>query len=145
LLFAASRSQLVAEVIRPNLSRGVVVICDRSAFSTVAYQGYGRGLDLHIIQAVNAIATQELLPELVILLDIPAEVGLARKRRAKLDRFEREEVAFHQRVRYGYLQLAAADSERWLVINATLPKAEIEQVVWEGVRKLLHNAPITKS
>ena len=136
-LFAASRAQLVAEVIRPSLARGVMVICDRYADSTVAYQGYGRGLDLDVIQAVNTTATQGLLPDLVILLDLPVEIGLARKRSAREDRFEREEAAFHHRVRKGYLKMAAADRQRWLVVDATLPKKRVEQIIWERVGRLL--------
>ena len=136
-LFAASRAQLVAEVIRPSLARGVMVICDRYADSTVAYQGYGRGLDLDVIQAVNTTATQGLLPDLVILLDLPVEIGLARKRSAREDRFEREEAAFHRRVREGYLKMAAADRQRWLVVDATLPKKRVEQIIWERVGRLL--------
>ena len=136
-LFAASRAQLVAEVIRPSLARGVMVICDRYADSTVAYQGYGRGLDLDVIQAVNTTATQGLLPDLVILLDLPVEMGLARKRSARQDRFEREEAAFHHRVREGYLKMAAADPQRWLVVDATLPKKKVEQIIWERVGRLL--------
>lgn len=136
-LFAASRAQLVAEVIRPSLARGVMVICDRYADSTVAYQGYGRGLDLDVIQAVNTTATQGLLPDLVILLDLPVEIGLARKRSARQDRFEREEAAFHHRVREGYLKMAAADPQRWLVVDATLPKKKVEQIIWERVGRLL--------
>ena len=136
-LFAASRAQLVAEVIRPSLARGVMVICDRYADSTVAYQGYGRGLDLDVIQAVNTTATQGLLPDLVILLDLPVEIGLARKRSAREDRFEREEAAFHHRVREGYLKMAAAAPQRWLVVDATLPKRRVEQIIWERVKGLL--------
>jgi len=135
-LFAASRAQLVAEVIRPSLARGVMVICDRYADSTMAYQGYGRGLDLEAIQAVNTIVIQGLLPDLVILLNLPAEIGLARKRSARKDRFEREELAFHHRVREGYLKMAAADPQRWLVVDATLPKKRVAQIIWERVKGL---------
>jgi len=137
LLFAASRAQLVAEVIRPNLGSGTIVICDRYTGSTVAYQGYGRGLDLGVIQTVNAVVTQGLSPDLVILLDIPVEIGLARKRSAKEDRFESEELTFHQQVREGYLRMAAADPGRWLVVDATLPREKVEQVIWEKVKSLL--------
>jgi len=114
-----------------------MVICDRYTDSTVAYQGYGRGLDLDAIQAVNTIVTQGLLPDLVILLDLPVEIGLARKRSASQDRFEREEAAFHHRVREGYLKMAAADPQRWLVVDATLPRKKVERVVWERVKRLL--------
>ena len=137
-LFAASRAQLVAEMIRPSLERGMIVICDRYTDSTIAYQGYGRGLDLNSIQAINAIATQGLKPALTILLDVTVQSGLARKKPARPDRFESEETAFHQRVREGYLKIAGAEPERWLVVDAKLPRKEIERLVWERVEQLLH-------
>ncbi len=137
LLFNASRAQLVAEVIQPNLKDGKIVICDRYADSTTAYQSYGRGLDLEMVKAINNTATQGLKPDLTVLLDISAETGLARKRAEKQDRFEREALAFHQRVRDGYLKLAANDPERWLVVDATQSKAKIEQIIWQRVSQLL--------
>lgn len=135
LLFNASRAHLVSQVIRPALKSGTVVICDRFAESTIAYQGYGRGLALNLIEAANSIATQGLKPDLTILLDIPVEQGLARKRLS--DRFEKEDLAFHQRVRRGYLEMAKKDPQRWLVIDASLPKKEIERLIWERVQQLL--------
>jgi len=138
-LFAASRAQLVVEVVRPSLERGTMVICDRYAASTVAYQGYGRGLDLNSIQAINTIATQNLLPDLVILLDIPVETGLARKGSVENDRFDSEEVFFHQRVREGYIEMAAADPKRWFVVDASLPRREVERIIWDKVEGLLQN------
>ena len=137
LLFNASRAQLVSEVIRPNLKNGIVVICDRYADSTTAYQSYGRGLGLEMVEAINNTATQGLKPDLIVLLDIPVEEGLARKRVKKRDRFEREDIAFHQRVREGYLKLAADGPQRWLVIDATQSKEEIEEIIWQRVSQLL--------
>ena len=137
LLFNASRTQLTAEVIRPNLEKGKVVICDRYADSTTAYQSYGRGLDLETVTAINDVATQGLKPDLTILLDMSAEEGLARKKARKQDRFEQEDLAFHQRVREGYLKLAANDPERWLVIDATQSKEKIAQIIWQRVSQLL--------
>jgi dTMP kinase len=137
LLFNASRAQLVGEVIRPNLEKGKFVICDRYADSTTAYQSYGRGLDLEMVEAINNTATQGLKPDLIALLDIPVEEGLARKRVKKQDRFEQEDVAFHQRVREGYLKLAANEPQRWLVIDATQSKEEIEEIIWRRVSQLL--------
>jgi len=137
LLFNASRAQLVAEVIRPALKSGTVVICDRFYHSTIAYQGYGRGLPLDLIEAANNIATQGLEPDLTILLDIDVAQGLARKKMR--DRFEREELAFHQRVRQGYLEMAKKDPQRWLVIDGSLPKKEIERLIEERVRQVLPN------
>ena len=141
-LLATSRAQLVAEVIRPSLEQGAVVICDRYTDSTAAYQGYGRGYDLGVIETINAIATQGLRPDFVILLDIPVEQGLARKRSLKRDRFEQEEIAFHQRVREGYLKMAADDPQRCLVIDATQPQKRVESIVWEKVNELLHKGKI---
>ena len=137
LLFAASRARLVTEVIRPNLERGAIVISDRYAHSTVAYQGYGRGLDLGVIETINNIASGGIFPSLVILLDIDPQVGLARKKLTEIDRFEREELTFHRRVREGYLKMASSDTERWMGIDATLPPTDIEQMVWEKVNQLL--------
>lgn len=137
MLFNASRAQLVAEVIKPSLNRGMVVISDRYADSTTVYQGYGRGLDLEMVKATNNTATQGLKPNLTILLDIPAEEGLARKKGREKDRFEQENLAFHQRVRQGYLKLAAEEPQRWLVIDATLDKETIAAIIWKRVRQLL--------
>ena len=138
LLFAASRAQLVAEVIRPALREGKVVICDRFSHSTLVYQGYGRRLDLGIVETINEMAAQTVKPNLAILLDIAPEQGLARKRSAK-DRFELEDLSFHRRVRDGYLKTAAAEPDRWLVIDTTLPKAKVARVIWDRVRQLLPN------
>ena len=137
MLFNASRAQLVAEVIQPNLKSGKVVISDRYADSTTAYQGYGRGLELAMVKATNNAATQGLKPELIILLDIPVEEGLARKQAKKQDRFEREALAFHQRVREGYLKLAAAEPGRWLVVDASQSKRKIADIIWQRVNQLL--------
>ena len=137
LLFNVSRAQLVTEFIRPSLESGKVVISDRYADSTTAYQSYGRGLDLAMVRAVNSAATQRLIPDLTVLLDIPVEIGLARKGGKKRDRFEQEDIAFHRRVHEGYLKLAAAEPERWLVVNATLPKEKIAEIIWQKVSQLL--------
>lgn len=138
LLFNVSRAQLVTEVISPNLESGKVVICDRYADSTTAYQSYGRGLDLAMVTAVNNAAIQGLNPDLTVLLDISVEAGLARKRKnKKQDRFEREDITFHQRVREGYLKLAEKEPKRWLVVDANQPKEKIEQIIWQKVSELL--------
>jgi len=137
LLFNASRAQLVTRVIQPNLQGGKIVICDRYADSTTAYQSYGRGLDLEMVKAINNTATRGLKPDLTVLLDISAEKGLARKRAQKQDRFEQEAIAFHQRVRDGYLKLVANDPERWMVIDASRSKVKISQIIWQRVKQLL--------
>lgn len=133
MLFNASRAQLVSGVIKPSLENGVNIICDRFADSTIVYQGYGRGLDLDTVTAVNNAATQGLLPDLTILLDIPVDIGLARKKAGSSDRFEQEKLAFHQRVRDGYIKLAEAQPERWFIINAGQPVAAISDTIWEKV------------
>ncbi len=143
LLFAACRRQLVNEVIRPTLQQGKVVICDRFADSTTAYQGYGRGLDLEIVKMVNDLATQGIKPTLTILLDIPTDEGLSRKQRKTSDRFEAESLIFHDRVRDGYLKLASEEPERWLVIDATLPRARIGKIIWDRVSQLLQAEKIS--
>ena len=135
-LFLASRSQLVTSVISPALGKGNIVICDRYDASTFAYQGYGRGMDLDFLKTVNSFVTDGLCPDLIVLLDLSAEQGLERKR-MKLDVFEREEFLFHQKVREGYLEMAAADPERWMVIDATLPEGKIREIIWERVSQLL--------
>ena len=137
MLFNASRAQLVSELIQPSLKAGKVVICDRFADSTTAYQGYGRGLDLATVKAVNNIATQGISPHLTILLDIPVEAGLARKGAKRQDRFEQEDIAFHRRVREGYLKLAADEPQRWLVVDATQSKTKIAGIIWKQVEQLL--------
>ena len=144
LLFNASRAQLVSEVLRPNLEKGKVVICDRYTGSTTAYQSYGRGLDLELVEAINNAATQGLKPDLIVLLDIPVEAGLARKGVKRQDRFEQEAIAFHQRVRKGYLKLAANEPERWLVIDASQSKAKIREIIWQRVRQLIRQKNETK-
>ena len=144
LLFAASRSQLVTEVIHPSLQVGKVVICDRFADSTTVYQGYGRRIDLKTIKKINKLATQDIKPDLTILLDIPPAKGLARKQAKTQDRFEAEEIAFHNRIRDGYIQLAAEEPERWLVIDATLLKIEIDAIIWDKVNQLLQARNLLK-
>ena len=136
MLFNVSRAQLVEEVIQPALQRGEIVLCDRFADSSVAYQGYGRGLDISTVTQTNNIATSGLKPDLTFLLDTPVEPAFSRKSNEK-DRFEKESLAFHERVRKGYQTIAAAEPERWCVIDATLSKEEIAGIIWKKVRTLL--------
>lgn len=127
-LYCADRAQHVAQVIRPALSDGQIVVCDRFSDSTVAYQGHGRGLDLELVRTIDAHARGGLVPSLTVLLDCPVDVGLARARaRAGLeDRFERETVAFHERIRAGFLALASAAPERVMVVDSTAPSATVD-------------------
>jgi dTMP kinase len=135
LLYEASRAQLVHEVIRPALAAGRIVLCDRFTDSTVAYQGYGRGLDLELIARLNALAADGLRPDLTFLLDLEPEVGLARvaqrvtQRPERHDRIEGEVLGFHQRVRAGYRAIAAAEPDRVFLLDATRGTAEIEEMI----------------
>ena len=119
LLFNAARAQLVAEVIRPALDRGEIVLCARFADSTLAYQGYGAGLPIHELRAIATVATGGLTPDLTILLDVPPEIGLGRKTDASRNRFESSfDLAFHERVRAGFLVLAGEEPARFRVIDS---------------------------
>jgi dTMP kinase len=132
LLFSAARAQHVAQVIRPQIERNGVVLCDRFADSTLAYQGHGRQLDLDQLRRITAFATGGLTPDLTFCLDLPVEEGLGRKRSAGLgewNRMEQEEVQFHDRVRQGFLSLAAAEPQRWVVLDATQPIAELQDQI----------------
>jgi dTMP kinase len=137
MLFNSSRAELVSRVIKPALSSGQVVVCDRYADSTLIYQGYGRGLSLPVIQAVNTIAIQGLMPDLTVLLNMPVEIGMERKAGQKADRIEKEGIDFHRRVRDGYLTLAAAEPQRFLVIDASLSKDAIAAQIWAKVSTML--------
>jgi len=136
LLFAAARSQLTQEVILPALDQGVCVICDRYMDSTTAYQGYGRGLPLDTVETVNRFATHGLQPDLVFLLDMQPDESLERKRLPR-DRIEDEGSSFHKRVRAGYLEMAAREPKRWLVVDAALQPDEVEQRIWSRIEPLL--------
>lgn len=134
LLFAADRAHHVATVVRPALQRGAVVLQDRYLDSSVAYQGAGRQLDPLEIKRLSLWATEDLLPDLTVLLDVSAHDGRAR-RGAVHDRLESEEDDFHTRVREHYLQLAADDPGRYLVVDASLPREEIAAIVAERVER----------
>jgi dTMP kinase len=135
LVFAAARAQLVHEVIRPALADGTVVLCDRFADSTVAYQQYGRGIDAATIATINDAATGGLTPALTVLLDLsPAD---AAARGSETDNMEREASEFHDRVRAGYLTLASTEPGRWLVLNATSDVDRLTDAIWERLAPLL--------
>jgi len=135
LLYAASRAQHVAELIQPSLAAGKVVLCDRYADSTLAYQGYGRQLELADLRTITAIATGGLQPDLTLLLDLDVETGLERRAEGGLEmnRLDLETVAFHRRVRDGYQALMAAEPERWVRIDATQPPAVVQTEVLTAV------------
>jgi dTMP kinase len=143
LLYSASRAQLVEQVILPQLAKGGVVLCDRYADSTYAYQGYGHQLDLDMVRLITRFATQGLKPDLTIYLDVDVAEGLRRKLAAnasgqgEFNRMDRLAVEFHQRVRAGYLEMAQQEPERWLTINASAPVEEIHNVICARLEKLL--------
>ena len=137
LLYSAARAQLVAEVIRPSLAGGAIVLCDRYADSTLAYQGYGHGLDLDTLRRLTAFATEDLRPDLTLLFDLDPAEGLRRRQTAGVEwnRLDDYDLAFHQRVRLGYHALAQAEPDRWRVLDATQDRdrlqAQVRQVVVE--------------
>ena len=144
LLYSASRAQHVAEVIRPALARGLLVVSDRFSEATIAYQGYGRGLDLEILAEITRFATGGLEPDLVIYLDLDVEEGLRRKRAdrdGEWNRMDQQSLDFYRRVREGYLRLAAERADHWLVIDAALPIPAIHATIVEQVMALLDRAP----
>jgi dTMP kinase len=137
LLFNASRSQLVEDVIKPALNENKIVICDRFSDSTLAYQSYGRGLNLDMVKKVNQIASQNLLPDLTFLLDAPPRIGLARKKAEANDRFEKETLVFHEKVRNGFLKFAKENPKTWSIIDATLSRSEISRIIWQKIESIL--------
>ncbi len=131
LLYSASRAQHVAQRIRPELAAGNIVISDRYADSTLAYQGYGRGLDLETLQTITAFATGGLTPDLTLCLDIMAQEGLQRRLLGgdEWNRLDAERLEFHQRVRAGYLELVSLEPGRWVVVDAARPVEEVQAKV----------------
>jgi dTMP kinase len=142
LLFTAARAQHVDEVIRPRLQRGELVLCDRYSDSTMAYQGYGRGLDLDVLRQLQDRATGSLRPDLTILLNLPVEAGLARIPRTAQDRLDRESAAFHQRVHAGYQQLAATEPQRWREVDAAADEDQVAQRILSLVSEALARASV---
>jgi dTMP kinase len=135
LLFCASRAQLVSQMIRPQLERGGTVVCDRFSDSTIAYQGYGRGLDLTILQSICDFASGRLKPDVTLLLDLPVETGLARRRQGKGDwnRLDAQEVDFHRRVRQGYLEISRLEPSRWIRIDAEKEEEDVWSQILQAV------------
>lgn len=128
LLFVAARAQHVEEVIRPRLQSGQVVLCDRYIDSTLAYQGYGYERDVAWLRQLNTYATDELLPDLTLLLDLDAETGLSRRSQdGEWNRLDAYALAFHQRVREGYCKMVAAEPDRWAVIDGGRSEHEVQQ------------------
>ncbi len=140
-LFAASRRQNVVEVIRPALEKGRVVLCDRFTDATLAYQGFGRLLDLDRLRMLNDWATSSLQPDITVLLDLPEDVGLSRARSRNVDapkdegRFEAEDLKFHRRVREGYLALAASEPARYVVVDGNGSESEVFDRLLAALRR----------
>ena len=138
LLFLASRAQLVEQVIKPALREGKLVLCDRFGDSTLAYQGYGHGLNLDTLRIMLDFATDKLKPDLTLLLDVDVETGLQRKRKEdEWNRLDAYALAFHQRVREGYHELCRQDPERWRVIDAMQPKEAVQLALRQAVMQFL--------
>ena len=136
-LYLADRAQHIHEVIIPALEQGKIVLCDRHTDSTLAYQGYGRGIDLGLLRSLNHIASQGIKPDLTLLFDCPVEIGLSRtaQRQSQTvsgrneDRFEREKIEFHERVRAGFLELSRAEAHRFRIIDAARSAEEVGQEI----------------
>jgi dTMP kinase len=135
LLFCAARAQIVTEVIRPNLEKGVVVISDRYGDSTLAYQGYGHGLDRTVLKEILKFATGGLTPDLTLLLDVDVDEGLNRKIKggSEWNRLDAQKMEFHKRVRNGYLEMAKAEPERWRLINAANDPQDVQRDIREVI------------
>ncbi len=143
-LYVADRSQHVVEIIKPGLSRGEWVVCDRFFDATIAYQGYARGQDISLIRILNERATFGIRPDITFLLDLPAETGLERALKRNKDkgleseaRFESEAIDFHEAVRKGYLSIAAEDAKRVVTIDGTCSEAEIGMRIFEHIRPFI--------
>lgn len=142
LLFSASRAELIASRIQPALDRGEIVICDRFYDSTYVYQGLGRAIDMNIVEQLNQITVGSLKPDLTILLDLDAKIGIQRaksRQSGELDRIENESLAFFEAVREGYLELAKKETERFKIINGLLSVDQIKAIIWETVENKLLN------
>jgi dTMP kinase len=139
LLMEAARAELVTSLIRPALSSGRIVLCDRYDDSTLAYQGGGRGLDAELLRALNRAATGGLEPDLTLLFDLDPALGLARRARnsSSVNRLDREPEAFHARVRARYLELAAAEPRRFVVLDGALPPERLEEQAWAALEPRL--------
>jgi dTMP kinase len=142
LLFSASRAELIASRIQPALERGEIVICDRFYDSTYVYQGLGRAIDMKIVEQLNQITVGPLKPDLTILLDLDAKIGIERaksRQSGELDRIENESLDFFEAVREGYLALAKKETERFKIIDGLLSVDEIKAIIWETVENKLLN------
>jgi dTMP kinase len=137
LLMAADRAQHMSEVVRPALESGRHVVSDRSIYSTLAYQGFGRRLGIEDLLRISTWALADRLPDVVVYIDVPMDVLAERLKKRDLDRFEREGPEFFARVHEGFVSLREADPARWIVIDGTAPKDDVEAAVWQAVSSRL--------
>ncbi len=139
LLYSAARAQIIAELIRPALDAGRIVLSDRYADSTLAYQGYGLGLNLDALRAITRFATGGLVPDRTFFIDVPVEFGLRRKRRGETNRLDDKSVAYHERVRAGYFEMIKAEPQRWTVIDGTRPVDQVQRDLREQMGQVLRD------
>ena len=137
LMMSADRAQHLDEIVLPTLRAGKHVISDRSAYSSLAYQGYGRMLDIEVLKRFNNWAIDGHWPDLVVFIDVPLEQLLERLQKRELDRFEREDRAFFERIHAGFTAMAASDPQRWLVVDGTPPKDELASTIATAVKQRL--------
>ena len=133
LLMTADRAQLMSELIEPTLASGRHVVSDRSVYSTLAYQGYGRGLGVDELKRINEWALNQTLPDVVVWIRIPRDEAERRLAKRDLDRFEREGADFFARIADGFAEMAAADPDRWILIDGTLPKDDVQAAIHAAV------------
>jgi dTMP kinase len=138
LLMAADRAQHLDELVTPALQRGQHVVSDRSAYSSLAYQGYGRQLDLSMLKQFNSWAIGNRWPDLVVYIDVPLDILLERLKKRELDRFEREDRSFFERIARGFNEMAKAEPERWLIVDGTPPKDELAATILREVTSRLN-------
>jgi dTMP kinase len=140
LLMAADRAQHLDELVTPALQRGQHVVSDRSAYSSLAYQGYGRQLDLAMLKQFNSWAINNRWPDLVVYIDVPLDILLERLKKRELDRFEREDRSFFERIARGFNEMAKAEPDRWLIVDGTPPKDELASTILREVTSRLNIA-----
>jgi dTMP kinase len=138
LLMAADRAQHLDELVTPALQRGQHVVSDRSAYSSLAYQGYGRQLDLAMLKQFNSWAIGNRWPDLVVYIDVPLDILLERLKKRELDRFEREDRSFFERIAHGFNEMAKAEPDRWLIVDGTPPKDELAATILREVTSRLN-------
>ena len=137
LLYSAARAQIVAELVRPALAEGKTVLCDRYADSTLAYQGYGLGLDLDALRVITRFDTGGLVPDLTFYIDVPVADGIARKRRGETNRLDEKAIAYHERVRAGYLEMARADPGCWVLVDGTHSVDDVQRQIRDRLEQEL--------